>query len=176
MTSSTATTSAQLAQPTLRAARVSDAAAIAEIWQRGWLDGHLGHVPEEIRAHRRPADFRRRVSSRLDQTVVATIGRRLVGFVTVRADEIEQIYVAAPARGTGVADALLRHGERRIAARSGLAWLVVVAGNERARRFYLRNGWRDAGRLDYAAETADATMSVPCRRYEKPVAATTSDS
>jgi len=45
----------------------------------------------------------------------------------------------------------------------------VAVGNARARRFYTREGWSDAGDLAYAAETEAGTISVPCRRYEKDV-------
>lgn len=154
---------------TLRAASADDVEAIATIWYRGWLDGHLGHVPPDLVRHRRLIDFRRRVPDRLEMTTVATIDSRVVGFVTVRNDEIEQLYVAEAARGTGVAAALLRDGEARIAARFDLAWLAVVDGNARARRFYARNGWSDSGAFDYAAETASGTFPVPSRRYEKRV-------
>jgi GNAT superfamily N-acetyltransferase len=61
-------------------------------------------------------------------------------------DEIEQIYVASEHRGTGAATELLLHAERRVAANGFLAaWLAVVDGNVRARRFYERNGWTDGG-------------------------------
>lgn len=116
----------------LRAARADDAASIAEIWHQGWYGGHLGHVPPALLPHRRLTDFQQRVPARLAQTTVATIDDHVVGFVTVHDDEIEQVYVAAHARGRGVADALLRHGEQAIAAGYGIAWLAVVAGNARA--------------------------------------------
>jgi len=100
-------------------------------------------------------------------TTVATIESQVVGFVMVCDDEIEQIYVAEAARGGGVAAALLQHGENLIAARFDLAWLAVVAGNTRARRFYARHGWRDAGTIQYAAQIENGTFLVESRRYEK---------
>jgi ribosomal protein S18 acetylase RimI-like enzyme len=151
----------------LRRAAPADVEAIAALWHDGWRDGHVGHVPEAIVRHRAPADFRKRVPARLPHTTVACAGSSVVGFVTIHDDEVEQLYVAAAARGSGVADELLRHAERAIAARHATAWLAVVPGNSRARRFYARNGWRDAGGLDYAAEIEGGTLSVPCRRYEK---------
>lgn len=153
--------------PALRPATNHDVEAIAEVWHRGWLDGHVGHVPEAIHQHRRLVDFRQRVPPRLAETTVATIDSRVAGFVTVREDEVEQIYVAQEARGGATAKALLGHAEQAISARFGVAWLAVATGNARARRFYARQGWTDAGALDYAAETMDGTMLVPCRRYEK---------
>jgi NAD(P)-dependent dehydrogenase (short-subunit alcohol dehydrogenase family)/GNAT superfamily N-acetyltransferase len=154
---------------TLRAATADDTEAIARVWHNGWPDGHVGHVPEQIEAHRRLADFRRRVPSRIGSTTVAVVDSQVVGFVTVHDDEVEQLYVARAARGTGVAAALLTHAEHTIAGRSDTAWMAVVAGNARARRFYARQGWQDAGSFDYAAEVEGGTMPVPARRYEKRV-------
>lgn len=151
----------------LRAATAGDIEAIAAIWHSGWRDGHLGHVSEALLEHRRLADFHRRVPPRVDQTTVATLASRLVGFVTVHDDEVEQLFVAQEARGGGTANALLQHAEQLIAARFEVAWLAVAAGNARARRFYERNLWRDAGGFDYPAEIAGGTLPVPSRRYEK---------
>jgi len=153
----------------LRPASLSDVDAIAALWHSGWIDGHLGHVPEALHAHRRPADFQRRVPPRIPTTTVATLGPELVGFVTLHDDEIEQLYVAASARGGGVAMALIRHGERMIAERYATAWLAVAVGNARARRFYEKQGWSDVAALDYPAETAAGPILLPCRRYEKRV-------
>ena len=154
---------------TLRPASPRDAGDIAALWYRGWIDGHLGHVPESLHAHRRLSDFQQRVPPRIPTTTIATVGEEIVGFVTVRDDELEQLYVAASARGRGVASALLRHGETVIARRYPKAWLAVAVGNARARRFYAREGWSDAEALDYPAETAAGPVIVPCRRYEKAV-------
>ncbi len=154
---------------TLRPAAAGDIADLAALWYDGWLDGHLGHVPDALYAHRRPADFLARVPARLATTTVAVDARVPVGFVTVVDDEVEQLYVAPGARGGDVATALLDHGEALVSRRSGTAWLAVVAGNARARRFYARRGWRDAGPFDHRADIAGGTMVVPSRRYDKTV-------
>src|SRR5688500_9633628 len=130
--------------PLLRPARAHDAEAIARVWHDGWADGHLGHGPDALRAYRRSEHFLPRLPPRIGTTTVSEIEATLVGFVTVHEDEVEQVYVSARARGHGVADALLEHAEHVIAARFPSAWLAVVEGNARARRFYERNGWRDA--------------------------------
>jgi GNAT superfamily N-acetyltransferase len=98
---------------------------------------------------------------------VAESHGQVVGFVVVKGDEIEQLFVDRTARGTGVAATLLRQGEREIR-RAGhrQAWLAVVAGNQRARSFYSRLGWRDAGPFTYMAETAAGPFAVPSHRYE----------
>ena len=94
--------------PTLRPATSADVEAIASVWHRGWQDGHLGHVPDALLPHREIVHFRERVPPRIPTTTVATLGSAVVGFVTVHEDEAEQVYVAATARGGGVANALLR--------------------------------------------------------------------
>jgi GNAT superfamily N-acetyltransferase len=166
----------------LRAATDDDVDAIAAVWHRAWGDGHLGNVPDELPRHRGLEDLRRQVPVRLATTTVATVGEDVVGFVVTHDDAVEQLYVDAPARGSGVAGALLTHAEAQIAGRVDVAgaedgggwrtaWLAVVPGNARARRFYERQGWSDAGPYDNPAFTADgSTILVPTRRYEKRLA------
>ena len=153
---------------TLRRALPNDAPAIAEIWYLGWRDGHLGSVSSELIAARHEASFHTRAAQRTDDAVVAVVDGRVVGFVMVVADEIEQLYVSAPHRGQGVADMLIGEGERAIEdGGHSRAWLAVVAGNTRARRFYERRGWSDEGPFDYAAAGERGTIPVPCLRYVK---------
>lgn len=156
--------------PVLRPAAPGDAPAIAEIWRLGWRDGHLGFVPDELIAARTDESFGRRAAQRVGDTSVAVIDGRVAGFVMVVADEVEQVYVAARERGSGVADVLLAEAERRVhAAGHPSAWLAVVAGNARARRFYERQGWLAAGPFNYAAAADNGPITVPCHRYVKDV-------
>jgi ribosomal protein S18 acetylase RimI-like enzyme len=154
----------------LRPARPDDAPAVAEIWESGWRDGHLGNVPDALVAARTPESFRRRAAERVGDTTVAEAGGAVAGFVMVVGDEVEQVYGAGAHRGGGVATALLAAAERQVAAGGHrVAWLAVVPGNARARRFYERSGWVDEGGFDYAAATAGGRVRVPCRRYTKTV-------
>jgi GNAT superfamily N-acetyltransferase len=153
---------------TLRTARAADAGAIAEIWHLGWQDGHLGFVSQELVDVRTAGSFRTRAHERIPDTTVATVDGAVVGFVMVVDDEVEQVYVAAAYRGTGIARALIGEAERQVRANGHMkAWLAVVAGNARARAFYERAGWVDEGPFDYAAAAEDGPIAVPCRRYTK---------
>ncbi|HTV24169.1 MAG TPA: GNAT family N-acetyltransferase, partial [Polyangiaceae bacterium] len=154
---------------TLRAAAPDDIETVADVWHQGWRDGHIGNVPEALLPHRDRDSFRRRVPERLASTTLAVLGGKVVGFVVVSGDELEQLFVGASARGSGAAVALLRHAEGVIARRFERAWLAVSTGNARARRFYEREGWTDAGAFEYAAQIAGGFIGVPCHRYEKPL-------
>lgn len=155
----------------LRPATPGDIAAIAAIWHAGWRDAHLGNVPDELVEHRTRSALTRLAEQRVADTVVAVDGDRVLGFVTIHDDELEQLYVAADVRRRGVATALIARGEAAIAARFDTAWLAVVAGNTTARRFYLRLGWHDAGPFDNPAPTANGPLPVPALRYTKGVRA-----
>ena len=153
----------------VRPAVAADAASIATIWHLGWRDGHLGHVPDEVLGLRDAESFSLRAPRRIDDTTVAEIDGRLAGFIMVVDDEAEQVYVSQEFRGSGVANVLLDEAERQVQANGhSTAWLSVVGGNTRARRFYERRGWIDKGVIDYQAATATGvTVTIPSHRYVK---------
>jgi ribosomal protein S18 acetylase RimI-like enzyme len=159
-------------EPTLRLrpAGPDDAATVAEIWRAGWREVHIGRVPAALLTARTAESFCSRAIESVPKTTVAMVGAELAGFVMVVDDEVEQLYLADRHRGAGVADALLRHAERTIkAAGHPMAWLAVMPGNARARRFYERMGWIDEGRFEHLAPADDGPIPVAAHRYVKRV-------
>jgi GNAT superfamily N-acetyltransferase len=155
----------------LRQARSGDVAAVAAIWREGWADGHVGHVPAELVTIRTPESFVTRAAARRADTTVAEVDGEIVGFVMVSGDEVEQVYVAAGHRGSGVAAVLLTEAARQVAVNGHRrAWLAVATGNAPARRFYERQGWVDEGRFDYPAPSEAGPIPVDCHRYAIAVA------
>ena len=155
---------------TLREATQEDVDDVADIWHLGWQDGHLGSVSRELIDARTEASFRSRAAERIGVTTVAIVDGVVAGFVMVVDDEVEQVYVSHDHRGSGVATALLAEAERQIrVAGHDSAWLAVVPGNGRARRFYERSGWSDAGPFDYPASDRGRPIPVHCHRYVKAV-------
>ena len=153
---------------TIRPAQPDDAPAIAQIWYDGWRDGHLGHIPDELVAARTEDSFGSRAEQRVGDTTVAVVDGAVAGFVMVVDDEVEQVYVSSDHRGSGIAAVLLTVAERQVAANGhDRAWLAVVAGNTRARRFYERNGWMDEGGFEYQATSTNGPIPVPSHRYVK---------
>jgi putative acetyltransferase len=152
----------------LRPATPQDARPVADLWHRAWHDAHPGHVPDGLTAARTLEAFRERTPARVADTTVAEVDGELAGFIMIAGDEVEQVFVDARFRGSGVATTLLEEAERQVAAAGhDVAWLAVVVGNARARRFYERCGWVDAGDLPYEVTAGGTTYISPCRRYEK---------
>jgi ribosomal protein S18 acetylase RimI-like enzyme len=103
-----------------------------------------------------------------DNTTVAVVQDQIAGFVMVVDNEVEQVYVSVLHRGKGVADMVMADAEQRIRdAGYSSAWLAVVAGNARARKFYERRGWSEGGLFEYAAAGDHGPIPVPSHRYVK---------
>ncbi|WP_317698808.1 GNAT family N-acetyltransferase [Aeromicrobium sp. REDSEA-S32_B7] len=62
------------------------------------------------------------------------------------ATELHQLYVAAEAKGTGVAAALMQWGIDWARQRASILYLSVFTENPRAQAFYRRYGFVDVGR------------------------------
>lgn len=159
-----------MSTPHLRPAVADDMAVVADIWHATWHLAHAGHVPDGLTAARTLEAFHARTPPRVDDTTVAEVDGRVVGFIMIAGDEVEQVFVDPDHHGTGVAAPLLAEAERQVAAGGHAeAWLAVVTGNARARRFYEKHGWRDGGDLPYEVTAGGTTYVSPCRRYVKPV-------
>lgn len=154
--------------PVVRRATPDDSEATARMWHDAWHDGHDGHVPEELLPHRVPAYFARQARALSPSTLVAADeDGQVLGMVIFDADEVVQLAVAAAARRRGVGAALLTAAEREIARSHDGAWLAVVPGNERARRFYAGQGWQDEGPLVFPAPATPKPVPVLAHRYVK---------
>lgn len=152
----------------IRPATPADVARITDIWATSWLDAHLADAPPELLPHRTREALAPRVDAAIERTRVAETGGEIAGFTMISGDEVDQLYVDAHHRGTGIAGQLLADAAEQIrGAGHPVPWLSVARGNARARRFYAREGWTDAGEISYAAEIGEgAWLPVPCHRME----------
>lgn len=153
---------------TPRAAEAGELDSLVELWFHGWRDAHASIVPAELTRLRTRESFLSRMQAGLAQVrVIGALGAPL-GFHWLRADELHQLYVAAPARGSGVAAVLIADAEARLA-ESGVetAWLGCAVGNERAARFYEKSGWHRARVVSELLQTTVGTFPLDVWRYEK---------
>lgn len=153
---------------TVRAAEHAELDQLAGIWFDAWNDGHAHLVPVELVRLRTVENFRERLEMMLPSVRVAGAPGEPVGFCVVKGDELYELFVAAHARGTGAAAALVADAEVQLA-HSGVetAWLACVIGNDRAARFYEKCGWRRTGNIINEAVTENGTFTLEVWRYEK---------
>jgi GNAT superfamily N-acetyltransferase len=135
----------------------NDRAAVASLWHDAWHDGHGSVLPPAIVAERTEATFVARLSEfGASDLLVAERDGVIVGFAALLGDEVDQLYVAGGARGTGIARTLIAAAEAELG-RRGVERAVIQCseGNVRAHRFYSRTGWTDSGLADLPLWTAD---------------------
>jgi len=155
----------------IRPARADDHPAILKLWHQGWHEAHAHLVPPALLAFRTPEHFSVWLEECTDAFYVADDNGVVGGFVSVKGSEVVKLYVAADARGGGIAARLLAHGEA-VLAEAGVAeaMLLCTAGNRRAERFYARNGWELTSTRDDAlwlpAGIAGA-FSIATHRFAK---------
>ncbi|HBR1356701.1 GNAT family N-acetyltransferase [Klebsiella pneumoniae] len=154
--------------PLVRAACASEIEPLAKIWYDGWQDAHAKILPAELARYRTLQSFEQRLFAALSSVRVAGEINAPIGFCMVRGDELDQLYVSAHGRGTGVGAALLADGEARMS-ESGVAtaWLACAIGNERAAAFYQKQGWSRTGTMLHQLDTQDGPFPLTVWRFEK---------
>ena len=152
----------------VRPADPSEIPELAKVWYDAWQDAHARTLPEQLIRVRTLESFRDRLARDLSPVrVIGPVGAP-VGLCTIKGDELYQLFVAAAARGTGAARALLLDGEQRLAANGvKIAWLSCAIGNDRAARFYEKMGWTRAGTMVADLETTEGPFRLESWRFEK---------
>lgn len=155
---------------TPRRAEAADLAPAAAIWKAGWREAHEALVPPELTRIRLAEDFAARLTAFGDGLrVLGPVGAPL-GLCAVVGDELNQLFVSPAARGTGAAAALIADAEARIAAMGAAeAWLDVAIGNDRARAFYEKSGWRLTETADVALATVEGPFTLRVWIFRKPL-------
>ncbi|WP_395645743.1 GNAT family N-acetyltransferase [Terricaulis sp.] len=152
----------------IRDAIDSEIAPLAALWRDAWMDGHAAHVPADLVALRTLDSFESRLRQAYPEIRVADENGALLGFHVLKGAELYQLFVAAEARGTGVAVKLIEDAEARLAARGvETAFLTCAIGNRRAARFYEKRGWRLARTLVEELPTKAGPYALEVWRYEK---------
>lgn len=155
----------------IRPADTADREDIVKLWHQGWHDAHAKLVPDGVLRYRSKDHFSLWLKEAEDAFFIASDDVGAVGFVSVSGPEVVKLYVSNRGRGTGVAQALLSFGEKRLR-EAGIerAMLLCTGGNIRAERFYAREGWD----LSYSYEgalwtpkTSNERFFVLTHRFEK---------
>jgi len=144
----------------IRLARPDDADAVAEVHVRSWQIGYRGLLSDEyldsLRSQERAARYTfGSTDPSAPTTLVALEGDAIRGFATfgpspdtqiANPGELMALYVDPPAWRRGIGRDLIAEARRFLVERGfSEAVLWVLAGNERAERFYRADGWLPDG-------------------------------
>src|SRR5262245_41444262 len=99
----------------IRDAQAEEVDALARVWHDAWHEAHARIVPPQLTRIRTLQDFTARLRAALDRARVAGAPGKPDGFCIVKGDELDHLFVAAYARGSGAAAVLLVDAEARIA-------------------------------------------------------------
>lgn len=138
----------------LRLARPGDERVVADIHVRSWQQAYSGLLPAAVLEALDPAQRATRYTFGAENivTVLAIEDGRVCGFATHGAardrdaagsGELMSIYLDPARVGQGIGRILIADARVRLSARmfsEAVVWVMV--GNERAIRFYERDGWR----------------------------------
>lgn len=154
----------------VRPYRDGDAPVLAHVFDRAVRDGAAGAYDAVQRdawasAMDTPPDWSRRLREEI--TLVAERGGRVAGFMTLGRDGfLDLAFVLPEAMGTGVAAALhdrvLAEAEAR-----GMIRLTTEASHI-ARRFFLKQGWRELGEVQVNLGGATLTSFSMEKRLRGP--------
>ena len=139
----------------VRRAVAADAEAVARVHVAAWQSGYRGLLPDDLLAslsvRQRTEQWHGRLAGAQDATTWVA-GEPVLGFASVgpsRDDdapagtgELYALYVHPAAWRTGVGSRLMTAA---LDVLGDAATLWVLEGNERARLFYARHGWRPDG-------------------------------
>lgn len=169
----------------IRKATIEDAACISRIFWESWQRGYHGLICQGYLDGLRPdhwkAFFEARLQPGVLEALVAMAGPEPAGAAAygafipptgsqgpARADGyIQALYVRPAYMGQGFGSALLQAAEEGLRAMGyGTAFLYVLDTNEKARRFYERQGYRWNGE-QLACQVGEQALTDLC--YEKPL-------
>ena len=131
---------------TIRAATVADATAIGEVHVRSWQAAYAGLIPADFLA-RLSAESRAESWARLigdgGPVLVAEEDGVIAGFAAYVDDRLYALYLLPEYWGRGIGRSLHERVVEGMAGDSAILW--VLSTNERAKAFYVRQGWVDDG-------------------------------
>jgi len=133
----------------VRPYRAGDAPVLAHVFDRAVREGAADAYDTDQRAAwagaiDTPPDWSQRLSEEV--TVVAERGGEIVGFMTLGRDGfLDLAFVLPEAMGTGVAAAL--HDRILAEAEARKLTRLTTEASHLARRFFIKQGWRDLGEV-----------------------------
>ncbi len=158
---------------TIERAEKTALAEVAAVFHAVWHETQAPLQPTPVASGRDRAFFEHILTKSRSRPLVARDGRgQLLGFVHWEKALIQSLYLAPDARGRGVGSALLAAAEDQIRV-SGAAKcaLMCLVGNDRARAFYERHGYRVTLNRNVRVAVPRGAVIVKAWRMQKNVPA-----
>ena len=133
----------------IRSATVADADAIGEVHVRSWQAAYAGLIPAgflaRLSASSRAASWARRIGDPAipGRVLVVEDDGVIAGFAAYGPGQLYALYLLPEFWGRGLGRLLHDRVVEEMTGDSAILW--VLSTNERAKAFYLRQGWVDDG-------------------------------
>lgn len=152
---------------TIREATVADAPAIGEVHVRSWQAAYAGLIPDDFLA-RLSAQARAESWARLigegSRVLVAEEDGVVAGFAAYGDGRLYALYLLPEYWGRGLGRALHDRVVGELPGDSVVLW--VLSTNERAKAFYVRQGWVDDG-VTQTETVDDGRVTLEERRFSR---------
>ncbi len=126
---------------------MADAPAIGEVHVRSWQAAYAGLIPADflarLSAGSRAASWARRIEEGAGQVLVVEENGAVAGFAAFGPGQLHALYLLPEYWGRGLGRRLHDRVVEELPGDSAVLW--VLATNERAKAFYVRQGWVDDG-------------------------------
>jgi ribosomal protein S18 acetylase RimI-like enzyme len=153
----------------IRAATVADAPAIGEVHVRSWQAAYAGLIPADflagLSASSRAESWARLIGDG-GQVLVAEEDGVVAGFAASGDGRLYALYLLPEYWGRGLGRELHDRAVEELSGDSAVLW--VLATNERAKAFYVRQGWV----ADGASQTEtvdDGRVTLEELRFRRPL-------
>ena len=144
--------------------------AVATLWHDTWRHTHDPIAPRALCDFRDLSYFRRRLEKEFAAVRVLGILGNPLGLCIVDDSTLDMLFVARGERGKGYGEQLLNDAENSMRGNGAKeAHLYVALRNHGAIRFYLRQGWKDAGAVEKTFEVHGGTMKNQVGLMTKPL-------
>ncbi|WP_372670444.1 GNAT family N-acetyltransferase [Amycolatopsis kentuckyensis] len=154
----------------IRDATVADAPAIGEVHVRSWQAAYAGLMPEGflagLSAESRAASWARRIDGNIGRVLVAEEDGVVAGFAAFGEAQLYALYLLPEYWGRGLGRALHDRVVAELSGDSAVLW--VLSTNERAKAFYVRQGWADDG-VSQTETIDDGRVTLEERRFRRPL-------
>lgn len=153
----------------IRPATVADAPAIGEVHVRSWQAAYAGLIPDDflagLSAASRAASWARLIGDG-NRVLVAEEDGVVAGFAAYGDGRLYALYLLPEYWGRGLGRALHDRVVEEMSGDSAILW--VLSTNERAKAFYVRQGWVDDG-VTQTETIGDGRVTLEETRFRRPL-------